>query len=68
MPYALFGRRADLTSNHDTLRAPAELYVDEAGEALVIRDANQGAARWGILLADLSHDDPRCGCAPTSPT
>lgn len=56
--YALFGGRGDLTSNHDTLRAPAELYVDESGEALVFRDENQGAARWGILLSDLSLDDP----------
>jgi hypothetical protein len=56
--YALFGGREDLTSNHDTLRTPAELEVDETGEALVFRDENQGAARWGILLTDLSHDDP----------
>ncbi|MFI2373072.1 SMI1/KNR4 family protein [Streptomyces sp. NPDC018833] len=56
--YALLGRRDDLTSNHDTLREPAELCVDETGEALVFRDENQGAARWGILLADLSLDDP----------
>ncbi|MGW7358066.1 SMI1/KNR4 family protein [Streptomyces sp. NPDC054802] len=56
--YALLGRREDLTSNHHTLCAPAELYVDEWGEALVFRDENQGAARWGVLLADLSHDDP----------
>ncbi|MGW7364996.1 SMI1/KNR4 family protein [Streptomyces sp. NPDC054841] len=56
--YALLGNRADLTSNHDELRAPAELYVDESGEALVFRDENQGAARWGILLTDLDRDDP----------
>ncbi|NWF30706.1 SMI1/KNR4 family protein [Streptomyces sp. PKU-EA00015] len=56
--YALLGRRTDLTGNHDTLRSPAELYVDEAGEALVFRDENQGAARWGILLTDLAQEDP----------
>ncbi|WP_351229414.1 SMI1/KNR4 family protein [Streptomyces sp. NPDC002133] len=56
--YALLGKRHDLTSNHDALRAPAELYVDESGEALVFRDENQGAARWGILLTDLAQDDP----------
>ncbi|MGW2562950.1 SMI1/KNR4 family protein [Streptomyces sp. NPDC001514] len=56
--YVLLGNRRDLTSNHDTLRTPAELYVDESGEALVFRDENQGAARWGILLADLAQDDP----------
>ncbi|ALC21329.1 conserved hypothetical protein [Streptomyces pristinaespiralis ATCC 25486] len=56
--YTLLGGREDLTSNHDTLRALAELYVDEAGEALVFRDENQGAARWGILLRDLALDDP----------
>lgn len=56
--YALLGRREDLTGNHDTLRAPDELDVDETGEALVFRDENQGAARWGVLLRDLDQDDP----------
>ncbi|WP_223184536.1 SMI1/KNR4 family protein [Streptomyces sp. CBMA152] len=42
--YLLFGRRRDLTSNHDELLAPDELYVDDAGEALVFRHENQGAA------------------------
>jgi hypothetical protein len=56
--YALLGRREDLTGNHDTLRAPAELEVDETGEALVFRDENQGTARWGIPLTDLAQEDP----------
>ncbi|MFI5828563.1 SMI1/KNR4 family protein [Streptomyces sp. NPDC051578] len=56
--YLLFGRRRDLTSNHDVLLGPAELYVDDAKEALVFRDENQGAASWGILLDNLQDDDP----------
>ncbi|MEV7416026.1 SMI1/KNR4 family protein [Streptomyces sp. NPDC089919] len=56
--YLLFGRRQDLTSNHDVLLGPAELYVDEAKEALVFRHENQGAESWGILLDSLQDDDP----------
>ncbi|MEV0521847.1 SMI1/KNR4 family protein [Streptomyces sp. NPDC050439] len=56
--YLLFGRRRDLTSNHDVLLSPAELYVDDATEALVFRHENQGAASWGILLDSLPDDDP----------
>lgn len=56
--YLLFGRRRDLTSNHDELLAPDELYVDDAGEALVFRHENQGAASWGLLLDSLQGDDP----------
>ncbi|GAA2970640.1 SMI1/KNR4 family protein [Streptomyces enissocaesilis] len=56
--YLLFGRRRDLTSNHDVLLGPAELHVDEAGEALVFRHENQGAASWGVLLDSLQEDDP----------
>ncbi|MEU9091566.1 SMI1/KNR4 family protein [Streptomyces sp. NPDC048428] len=56
--YLLFGRRQDLTSNHDVLLAPAELFVDDAEEALVFRHENQGAASWGILLDSLQEDDP----------
>ncbi|MER5757822.1 SMI1/KNR4 family protein [Streptomyces sp. NPDC002082] len=56
--YLLFGRRLDLTSNHDVLLSPTELYVDEAKEALVFRHENQGASSWGILLDRLQDDDP----------
>ncbi|MCX5395358.1 SMI1/KNR4 family protein [Streptomyces sp. NBC_00094] len=56
--YLLFGRRRDLTSNHDVLLGPAELYVDDAKEALVFRHENQGAASWGIPLDSLQDDDP----------
>ncbi|MFF4398755.1 SMI1/KNR4 family protein [Streptomyces sp. NPDC001480] len=56
--YLLFGRRKELTSNHDVLLSPAELYVDDAEEALVFRHENQGAASWGILLDSLQDDDP----------
>ncbi|MCF3103221.1 SMI1/KNR4 family protein [Streptomyces roseoverticillatus] len=56
--YVLFGRRPDLTSNHDVLLSPAELYVDDDKEALVFRHENQGAASWGILLDSLQDDDP----------
>ncbi|MEU6019699.1 SMI1/KNR4 family protein [Streptomyces sp. NPDC047515] len=54
--YLLFGRRTDLTSNHDTLLTPEELYV--ADGALVYRVENQGCASWGIALEDLAQDDP----------
>lgn len=56
--YLLFGRRRDLTSNHDVLLSPSELYVDEAKEALVFRHENQGACSWGILLDELADEDP----------
>ncbi|GAA3886263.1 SMI1/KNR4 family protein [Streptomyces sedi] len=56
--YLLFGRRRDLNSNYDVLLGPAELHVDDAGEALVFRHENQGAASWGILLDCLREDDP----------
>ncbi|MFF2775599.1 SMI1/KNR4 family protein [Streptomyces sp. NPDC058052] len=56
--YLLFGRRRDLTCHHDVLLDPAELYVDDAGEALVFRHENQGTAIWGILLDSLQDDDP----------
>ncbi|WP_234325516.1 SMI1/KNR4 family protein [Streptomyces sp. NRRL S-146] len=56
--YLLFGRRRDLISNYDVLLGPAELYVDDAREALVFRHENQGAASWGILLDSLQDDDP----------
>ncbi|MGX1543669.1 SMI1/KNR4 family protein [Streptomyces adustus] len=54
--YLLFGRRTDLTSNHDTLLGPDALYVQDG--ALVYRAENQGAAFWGVLLTDLGQDDP----------
>jgi hypothetical protein len=56
--YLLFGRRQDLTSNHDVLLGPAGLYVDETKEALVFRHENQGAASWGIRLDQLMDEDP----------
>lgn len=56
--YGLIGRRRDLTCNHDELLDPAELYVDAAGEALVFRHENQGAASWGVCLDRLGEDDP----------
>lgn len=56
--HLLFGRRRDLTGNHDMLLGPAELYVDDAKEALVFRHENQGAASWGLLLATMHEDDP----------
>jgi hypothetical protein len=56
--YALFGRRDDLTSNQDQLLNPADMYVDGDGQALVFRDENQGAARWGVLMVDLDKPDP----------
>ncbi|MFC8202063.1 SMI1/KNR4 family protein [Streptomyces sp. NPDC057298] len=56
--YLLLGRRRDLTSNHDVLLSPSDLYVDEAKEALVFRHENQGASSWGILLDKLVDEDP----------
>ena len=52
--YALFGRRDDLTSNHDQLLEPKQLYVHDG--LLVFRDENQGAARWGV---ETDGPDPR---------
>jgi hypothetical protein len=54
--YLLFGRRADLTSNHDTLLGPDELYVSDG--ALVYQVENQGCAFWGVALEDLARADP----------
>ncbi|MFD7732701.1 SMI1/KNR4 family protein [Kitasatospora phosalacinea] len=54
--HLLLGNRPDLTSNHDTLLPPAELYVDQ--DCLVHRVENQGCAYWGIPLAALGQDDP----------
>lgn len=56
--YALFGRRRDLHSNHDSLLSPDDFYVDDRKEALVFREENQGAAYWGVLLTDLDKPDP----------
>lgn len=65
--YLLFGRRRDLTNNHDVLLGPAELYVDDAEEALVFRHENQGAASWGILLDSLQDEDPAVFMRPDLP-
>ncbi|KAE8383712.1 hypothetical protein BDV26DRAFT_287134 [Aspergillus bertholletiae] len=54
--YALFGCRSDLTRNQEYLLEPTALYIDH--DALIFRHENQGAALWGILLADLQHPDP----------
>ncbi|MEU0270266.1 SMI1/KNR4 family protein [Streptomyces sp. NPDC006307] len=54
--YLRFGRRGDLTGNHDTLLAPEELYV--ADGALVYRVENQGCAFWGVALEELDRDEP----------
>ncbi|GAA5020838.1 SMI1/KNR4 family protein [Kitasatospora paranensis] len=62
--YTLFGRRPDLTCNHDVLHAPADLHLDGAGEALVIRHENQGACVWGIPLAELHRPDPAVAIRP----
>lgn len=54
--YALLGRRGDLTSNQDILLPPDGFYLNDG--ALVFRHENQGAASWGIPLAQLGADDP----------
>jgi hypothetical protein len=56
--YLLLGRRPDLTSNHDVLPRPDQLYVDAKGEALVFREENQGVCSWGVLLTDVGQLDP----------
>lgn len=56
--YRLFGRREDLTGNHDVLLSPADLYLDERGEVLVFRHENQGAASWGVVVDDPERSDP----------
>ncbi|MEE1783887.1 SMI1/KNR4 family protein [Streptomyces sp. SP17BM10] len=60
--YRLFGRRADLTSSHNTLLTPDELYVLDG--ALVYQAENQGCAHWGIPLAELAADDPATVARP----
>ncbi|MEV7025632.1 SMI1/KNR4 family protein [Kitasatospora sp. NPDC093558] len=60
--YRLFGRRADLTSSHNTLLTPDELYVLDG--ALVYQAENQGCAHWGIPLAELAEDDPATVARP----
>ncbi|MFG3494261.1 SMI1/KNR4 family protein [Streptomyces sp. NPDC047928] len=54
--HLLFGRRTDLTSNHDTLLPPEKLYVTDG--ALVYRVENQGTVSWGVTLDDLHREDP----------
>ncbi|HEY8482244.1 MAG TPA: hypothetical protein VIL71_20660 [Spirillospora sp.] len=56
--YALFGRRTDLHGNLHELLSPDALHVDDGKETLVFRKENQGAASWGVLLADLDAEDP----------
>ncbi|MEY2242383.1 SMI1/KNR4 family protein [Streptomyces sp. BF23-18] len=56
--YRLLGRRQDLTSNHDRLLHPDQLYIDARSETLVFREENQGACSWGVLLKDLDQTDP----------
>jgi hypothetical protein len=55
-PYALFGCRSDLTRNQEYLLQPTALYLDH--NALIFRHEKQGAALWGVRLADLQHPDP----------
>ena len=56
--HALLGRRRDLTSNQDRPLRPHQVHVDDPGQVLVLRIENQGRARWGIHVADLTRDDP----------
>jgi hypothetical protein len=56
--YLLFGRRPDLTAVQDPLVPPAELGLDDAGNAVVFRVENQRCAAWGVAAADLSSPDP----------
>jgi hypothetical protein len=54
--YGLFGRRTDLVGVQDVLLGPDELHIVD--KALVFRVESQGAARWGIPLAELERPDP----------
>jgi hypothetical protein len=54
--YALLGRRDDLLRNQERLLRPERLYLSEG--ALVYQTENQGAAEWGILLGDITAEDP----------
>jgi hypothetical protein len=54
--YELLGRRDDLLRNQDRLQRPEELYLSQG--ALVYQTENQGAAKWGILLEDITAEDP----------
>ncbi|MGM1060449.1 hypothetical protein [Saccharothrix sp. Mg75] len=61
--YALFGRRADLTSNQDELLAPDELLL--SGDVLVYRADHRARAHWGWRCT--TPTTRRCSCAPTPP-
>jgi hypothetical protein len=56
--YALFGRRADLTSNQDVLLAPGDLFVDPGGHLLVFRAECHALAFWGVPVSRLHEPDP----------
>ncbi|MDN3029598.1 SMI1/KNR4 family protein [Streptomyces sp. S.PB5] len=57
--FALFGRRDDLTRQQDSLVRPAELYVDDAlNGVLIFRRENQDCAYWGIPLDEIEQEDP----------
>ena len=54
--YLNFGRRDDLLRNQDRLAPPEELEIRH--DALIYHLENQGAADWGILLAEIEQEDP----------
>jgi len=58
--YLLFGRRAGLTANQDTLQPPPKLSLDDSGTTVVFRVENQRCAAWGVAAADLASVDPPC--------
>jgi hypothetical protein len=63
--YRLSGRRRDLHTAYDRLRATNNLVVMEG--ALVFYEKNDNTAAWGIRHADLAADDPPVVSAANEP-
>jgi len=61
--YGLLGRRDDLLRNQNPLLRPEQLYLSKG--AMVYQTENQGAAEWGILLDDITAQDPPTAYRPS---
>lgn len=54
--YSMLAGRQTLTSHQDQLYEPERIAVE--GHVLVLRMENQGCAKWGVHVDDLTIDDP----------
>ncbi|MFF3724233.1 hypothetical protein ACFYYM_17935 [Streptomyces erythrochromogenes] len=63
--YRLLGRRRGLTGNHDVLLDPAELYVDDAEEALVSGTRTREPRRGASSSTASPTTTPRYSSGPT---